>query len=205
MTHAQTTKHDPLNAAQACIVWHPSNRPPTPALLRALRNKGMILIDADDPHTAFASVRAAARVARRTILVLDTREALHDCDRVLGALERFAPAVICWAYVPGANPPLVPLVQPAKGITPPPPRAAGYPAAPLRLVGQPQNNGSHQTEDQRSEPVKPTGMPRPMQPLNARDVLEPDELDALLTDSTPTRESRRGDPDRGKGRGKAKD
>lgn len=192
MAHAQPTKHDPLNAAQVCIVWHPGDRPPTPALLRALRNKGMTLIDADDPHTAFASVRVAARVARRAILVLDTREALHDCDRVLGALERFAPAVICWAYVPGANPPLVPLVQPKKGISPPPPRTAGVSAAPLRLVGRPQNSESPESDDLRPEPVKPTGVPRPIQPLNARDVLDPDELDALLASEIGQRESRKG-------------
>lgn len=202
MAHAQPTKHDPLIGAQACIVWHPVDRPPASALLRALRNKGMTLIDADNPHTAFASVRAAARVARRTILVLDTGETLSDTERVLSALERFAPGVICWAHTPGANPPLVPLVQTRTGIRPTPPRSAGRPSAPLRLVGRSATADSTAPgpEQQRSEPdpVKPSPAANPTQPLNARDVLDADELDALLAGEINPRQPRRGDSHKGK-------
>jgi len=176
MTPSQQLKHDPLCGSQACIVWHPLSTPPAQDLLRALTNKGMTLIDADSAHTAFAAVNHASRSARRTILVLDTRETLHDVDRVISALERFAPQALCWAHIPGANPPLVPLVQreaskPKKSTQ----VETELPPAPLRLVGQP--------EAPETEPAPPSPTPAPTRaaPISSRDVLDADELDALLS------------------------
>lgn len=189
MATTQPPKHDPLIGAQICVVWHPSDRDSSPDLQRALVNKGMSLIDADDAHTAFAAVSTASRDAKRTILVLDTRETLHDVDRVLGALERFAPQVLCWAHTPGANPPLVPLVQPSPGKQAgnntedkrenPPSIGSDRPQAPLRLVGQ---SAPEQSEEPGAAPVsvkQSQAAPR-TQTLSARDVLDADELDALL-------------------------
>lgn len=173
-------KHEPPIGAQVCIIWHPSSRPPTPALLRALRNKGMALIDAPDAHTAFAATARVARTARRTVLVLDTRDELHDVDRVVSAIQRFQPQVLCWAHTPGANPPLVPLVQARSGSPKAEPvLATNHPPAPLRLVGQ-QERTESQKQTPEPTPLKPPAAVKQGQPLNARDVLDADELNALL-------------------------
>lgn len=176
MTSPASPKHDPLKDAQACIVWHPADRAPTPGLLKALRNKGMTIIDAEDAHTAFASAQRAARAAKRTVIVLDTRPELHDVERLINALERFTPRVLCWAHEPGANPPLVPLVQPPapKAARKSEPQASNRQTAPLRLVGQ------DNTEQQEHHEPAPTVKARTAAPLSARDVLDADELDALL-------------------------
>lgn len=186
MNQGHTSKQDPLSDAQACIVWHPHAQRPSGELLRALSNKGMTLIDADDPHIAFAAACRVARSAKRTILVLEARDALHDVERICSALERFAPGVLVWAHEPGANPPLVPLVQPRAGKAKraePVDRQPRTASAPLRLVGQTegQNEQSSEARSQqagsvevREAPVKRTA------PISARDVLDADELDALL-------------------------
>lgn len=181
MKDSDSPKHDPLNDAQACIVWHPADRAPTPGLLKALRNKGMLIIDADDAHTAFAAANRVAQSARRTVIVLDTRDELHDVERTISAIERFLPRVLCWAHQPGANPPLVPLVQPAasKPTREPTPTPARQHPVPLRLVGR---DGDPQEETETRQQQEPTAAVKtaPRAPLSARDVLDADELDALL-------------------------
>lgn len=204
MTRAHQPKHDPFSDAQACIVWHPADQAPAPELLRALANKGLALIDADDPHTAFAAACSVAQTARRTILVLEASDQLSDIDSVCSALERFAPSVLCWAHHPGANPPLVPLVQP-KASTPqrPKPEPAtepaafkGTPATPLRLVGRREESPeiTHTKTDDKTHDQEQAQQPKAPQvqqspqvqhakqaaPLSSRDVLDADELDALL-------------------------
>lgn len=186
MNGDQNPKHDPLSDAQACIVWHPAGCAPASELLRALSNKGMTLIDADDAHIAFAAACSTANSARRTILVLDKRDQLHDVDRICNALERFAPDVLIWSHEPGANPPLVPLVQPRaskpKRLEPATPKASSA-AAPLRLVGQPEQSSANRSQqagaDNPADETKGLPVQRPAT-LNARDVLDADELDALL-------------------------
>lgn len=187
MTQAQQPKHDPFSDAQACIVWHPADQAPAPALLRALANKGLTLIDAHDPHTAFAAACSAAQTARRTILVLEMSDQLSDIDRVCSALERFAPSVLCWAHHPSANPPLVPLVQTKASA---PQRSelkaasqARKPAAPLRLVGQREENPATPLDTPVDEVKAEQTIAKQTQraaPTSARDVLDADELDALL-------------------------
>ncbi|MEZ6165445.1 MAG: hypothetical protein R3B67_13540 [Phycisphaerales bacterium] len=174
MSDKHTPKPERIDDAQVCVVWHPSDRAPAPELLRALNNKGMTLIDADDPHLAFSAACKVANTARRVVLVLDGRDSLPNVDAIIGALPRFSPRVLCWAHVPGANPPLVPLVQPVK-LASPEPSVPTYPAkspsAPaaksdeskLRLVGD-------------AAPAAP----KLRQAMSARDVLDADELDALL-------------------------
>ena len=176
MTNDGSTHLDSLRDAQACIVWHPASREPSPELLRALSKKGMILIDATDAHTAFAAADRVSKTARRTVVVLDTQDELLEADRVIGSLERFTPSVLCWGFEPGANPPLVPIVQPAPAdAQPPKPTASGQALssapAPLRLVGQ----------DQEAAPApKAIPTPPPGRALTASDVLDAEELDALL-------------------------
>ncbi len=181
MPQSTHPKHEPLSDAQICIVWHPCGVEPAPSLLRALSNKGMRLVDADHPHIAFASACRAAQSARRTILVLDGRAQLHDVEGICAALERFAPSVLCWAHQPGANPPLIPLVHP-KAAKPDASEQARpetkRPAAPLRLVGQPEEPAVPTTELAPGE-LGRQPVPRSA-PLSARDVLDADELNALL-------------------------
>ena len=176
MTHEGSAHLDSLRDAQACIVWHPATREPSPELLRALAKKGMILIDASDAHTAFAAADRVSKTASRTVVVLDTEDELPESERVIGSLERFTPGVLCWGFEPGANPPLVPIVQPAPAVSesPKPIASASAPSAapaPLRLVGQ----------DQEAAPApKAIPTPPPGRALTASDVLDAEELDALL-------------------------
>lgn len=189
MNPAYNPKHDPLTDAQICIIWHPSGQSPAVALLRALDNKGMRLIDADDPHTAFAAACHAAQSARRTILVLEQRQHLREVDRICAALERFAPSVLCWAHEPSANPPLVPLVQP-KDDKPSPQKTVAeqqtptssptsLQTSPLRLVGLQEDKPAAEATSHEPQAAEPNISRRA--PINARDVLDADELDALLS------------------------
>jgi len=195
MKDSETPKHDPLKDAQACIVWHPVDRAPAPSLLKALNNKGMTIVDAEDAHTAFAAAQRASKSAKRTVIVLDTRDELHDVDRMIASIERFMPQVLCWAHEPGANPPLIPLVQPRKTreLTPSTSSGScsGKAPTPLRLVGhddhelKPELKPKPKPEPKPESTVQSTPTPnppptKPAAPLSARDVLDADELNALL-------------------------
>jgi hypothetical protein len=188
MKDSELPQNDPLSGAQACIVWHPSHRAPSRTLLRALGNKGLTIIAADDVHAAIASAQRASRSADRTIVVLDTLPELHDVDRLVSSIERFLPRALCWSHEPGANPPLVPLVQPKKRTPTPSMPATHHKPAPLKLVGQdPEPDvgpGRMPSNDQGTQPhADPTPMsqsPKPAPTLSARDVLDAEELDALL-------------------------
>lgn len=101
------------------------------------------------------------------IVVLDAGDPeLPDQSRVLESLERFAPSALVWIYQEGANPPLRGLVQKEtkaeskSGIQDQPDSTQlAESRPPLRLAGT-------------NETCK--------QPLRASDVLEQDELSALL-------------------------
>jgi len=170
----------PLRADhRVCVLWHPRGRTPAEALLKALANKGMRVTLAHDAHAVFAACSVCKDAAARTVLLLDARGELEGVDRVLGALERFGPGVICWEHRVGANPPMVPVVQrPMPVVTPSEPLPSvrtGQPM-PLRLVGKPD------AESRREPTPSPEipSMPLKRGPINARDVLDADELDALL-------------------------
>lgn len=175
MSDKHTPKPERIDDAQVCVVWHPSDRAPAPELLKALSNKGMTLIDADDPHLAFSAACKVANTARRVVLVLDGRESLPNVDAIVGALPRFSPRVLCWAHVPGANPPLVPLVQPPKAAGPKP----GLPIQPAKAPSPPAAASCDESKLRLVRDAEPAAS-KPRQPLSARDVLDADELDALL-------------------------
>lgn len=179
MTHESGPQLDQTVAGQQiCILWCAPGHAPSPSLISALTNKGMLITLVHSEHAAFASACRCAPLARRTVIVLDTRELLTGVDRVLSALERFAPGVICWAYRHGANPPMIPVVQHpgasdraqgAAGVVPKP--GVGTRSGPaLRLTGQGEP-GTRGADRMRAR----TGGA-----INARDVLDADELDALL-------------------------
>lgn len=187
------THQSQLGGAQVCVLWCPKGDSPSAALLGALTNKGFKITLAHDAHSVFAAACACQGVAQRVVIVLDQRPKLHGVDRVLLSLERFAPTVICWAHQPGANPPMVPVVSPSRAK--PAPRfehgvrdehktpaatASVRPAAPLRLVGQGEPPEREPTPSPEPAPVTVQVKQPTAGPISARDVLDADELDALL-------------------------
>ena len=165
-----TTNTDP---SQICILWHASTDSPSASLIRVLARRGFSVIETTSGHTAFAAACRCLESARRVVLVLDGREQLHQVDRVLDAIERFAPSLICWEHRSGANPPMVPIVRNRSVIEESPTSPSTTTNRPsgqrgqrsLRLVGK---------EDLGASDAPKHG------PINARDVLDADELDALL-------------------------
>jgi hypothetical protein len=170
-----TAKDQSQAPSQVCILWHAPAKEPSASLIRALSTRGLAVMPTSSPHTALAGACQAAKSAKRVVLVLDHRELLAELDRVLLALDRFAPSVICWEHRHDANPPMVPLVrftEPEDDAEIPSHGPAKHRAEqPLRLVGETQG----QQEELRSK--IPTAK---ITPLSARDVLDADELDALL-------------------------
>jgi len=165
--------------SRVCILWHPPAQAPSASLIRALSSRGLCVMPTASPHTALAGACRCAKTAERVVLVLDSRDELSQLERVCSAIDRFAPSVICWVHHPGANPPMVPLVRlggarnerdahsPTHQSTEQSPQQSPIQSTkpPLRLVGEPQGA--------RTPPPKSP-------PLSARDVLDADELDALL-------------------------
>ncbi len=79
-------------------------------------------------------------------------------------MERFAPGALIWVYDESANPPLRAFVEQRQ--TKPAPRSANPPAAPTpKRVGPPKLKLSGSERDE---------------PVTSADILDQDELDALL-------------------------
>lgn len=170
---------------QVCILWHAPGSVPESSLLRALDNKHMKIALADNAHSVFAAACACDGRARRTVIVLDDRDALNGVERVLSALKRFGPGVICWEHREGLNPPMVPIVQPEKpaksvenGVAAATKPVSQAPPPNLRLVGEPASAQPDHAQEARSTPGPVKS--RLAAPISARDVLDADELDALL-------------------------
>lgn len=166
---------------QVCVLWHPESGSPSPALVKVMGKRGFSIAPVSSQHLAFAAMCKYAKSSRRVVLVLDARGELVGVDRVLDAMERFAPSAICWQHTEGANPPIIPLVrterkqaEPVKERTDS--HTAGQSDPELRLVGKEQA----QEKPSANQIIKPTVLSTPSQPLNTRDVLDADELDALL-------------------------
>lgn len=172
---------------QVCILWHAAERSPADALVRALINRGLAVTLATSKHAVFAAACQCDQSANRVVIVLDDRESLVGVDRVLDGLERFGPGVICWEHCPGANPPMVPVVRTVE------PKAQvqqdqqdhadhvpgrDIPAAKLRLVNENETNENQSTANKPAvkllRPIPKGGT------ISSSDVLDADELDALL-------------------------
>lgn len=157
-----------------CVVWHQSGAQSPRALVRALSSRGLRVETSGSAHEVLAIACAEQRRADEgrggMIVVLDGggRE-LDEQSRVLSAMERFCPMARVWVYEEGANPPLRGFVDmtkkvatPETDVEPPVEEKAGSASRPaLRIVG---SNGSGST-------------------LKASDVLDQDELSALLRPS----------------------
>jgi len=176
--------HDPIPADshQICILWHPVERSPTDALIGALSKRGLSVTLATSKHAAFAAACSSAKVANRVVVVLDDRDSLDGVDRVLDGLERYGPSVICWEHCVGANPPMIPIVrtpvpkavveavvepESGSGVS----KSSTSASSTLRLVGD---------NDQTSRPTVTLPKVSKGGQISSSDVLNADELDALL-------------------------
>jgi len=160
---------------QVCILWHHPEADPSGSLIRALTNRGLSVLSSSSHHTVFAAACQCAKSANRVVIVLDGRDSLVGVDRLLNALERFGPGVICWEHCPGMNPPMVPVVQEAyeKPAGAQPVRASK--PTNLRLVGDP-------AQEQPDHPPRVSiQKPTPGRAISSSDVLDADELNALLS------------------------
>ena len=181
---------------QVCILWHPDQNPSSDALIGALSRRGLSVTLASSTHRVFAAACHAQGFAKRVVIVLDKRDELTQVDRVIDGLERFGPSVICWEHQEGANPPMVPIVRTvSKPVATDVPTVStspvrSKPIAPsykkpstLRLVGEEPDEekeavparAATTTSSIKSEvSVSKSGS------INTRDVLDADELNALL-------------------------
>lgn len=152
----------------------------------------MQVIECNNPHEAFARVCNDAREGRKTILVLDGDEPRSMGDRLIAAMERFTPAAVCWNHLPGANPPIVPIVGPLES-------AIGAASSGARIeheepvAPEPAPESTPQatvTPTPKLKLTDPVPSPARRSPMNAKDVLDADELDALLAQEMPKRDDR---------------
>lgn len=172
----------PADPNQVCILWHPADSPPADSLIRALTKRGLSVMPAASIHTVFASACRCSKTAKRAVIVLDGRESLSGVDRVLDGLERFSPAVICWEHQPGANPPMVPVVRAVaievqsepKSTESDPVVGRKSAGSKLRLVGE------DDLKDRKPKVSIPTTPSNGGGTISSMDVLNADELDALL-------------------------
>ena len=149
------------------MVWRPGTTEPSAALSSALIKRDLRVQTTDSRHEALAVACVAHRKGEALVVVLDRADDLHQRERTLESIERFAPGALVWVFDERANPPLrafVPQAAPAPRPAAPPPRPAS--------AGGP-----------RSGP-KPPGLrltgSEPDGPISSADVLNQDELDALL-------------------------
>ncbi len=168
---------------RVCILWHAPGQESGSALICAMKKRGFSATCVSSQHAVMAAACSLAKSAKRVVLVLDGREELVGVDRVLDALERFSPATICWEHDPGANPPMVPVVRIA--VEQPIPTqlneqtgeqksgsAKDRPAVDLRLVSEPEDQDADKPKA--IKPIRSTGA------LRSSDVLNDEELNALL-------------------------
>ncbi|MDF1810274.1 MAG: hypothetical protein P1U42_11325 [Phycisphaerales bacterium] len=162
---------------QICVLWHPASVSPSSALLKVMGKRGFQIAPVSSQHLAFAGVCHFVKSSNRVVLVVENRSELDGVTRLMDALDRFAPSVICWEHDSDANPPMKPLVRSEEKVVNPSQELelsndsvltesdSVVSDSKLRLVGE--------------EPAKPSVQGN-KEPISARDVLDADELDALL-------------------------
>ncbi len=144
------------------MVWRPLGSPRSDALIGALSKRDFRVQTTDSRHEALAIAAVAHRKHEALVLVMDRAPEIARRDRTLEAIERFAPGALLWVYDESANPPLRAFVEHQ---TKPAPRAPSVQTPPPRRGAPP---GLRLTGSDRDEPV------------SSADILDQDELDALL-------------------------
>jgi len=190
----QATQIDADDHDQVCILWHRAEgspaASPSESLIRVLNKRGFAVAPVSSKHAVFAAACRYAKTARRVVIVLDDRTSLVGVDRVLDGLDRFSPGVICWEYVTDANPLMVPVVRmssPNAGQTRPKEPVVQPAAQPVVKV---EENSPTKLRLVQEASGPETRSVQPNAPMRASDVLNADELDALLAGEVG--ESRRG-------------
>jgi len=141
--------------------------------------RGFQVAPVSSQHLAFAGLCRYSKSSNRVVLVVENRSELVGVERLMDALERFAPSVICWEHQSDANPPMSPLVRTGE--------TSGVPSHDLVDCSNEQvsTESSVNVEEPnlrlvREEPKQPIAQVSQSQPISSRDVLDADELDALL-------------------------
>lgn len=175
MVHFGMASREGTDRTRRCVVWHHAGESSSEALLTALSSRGLRVETSGSGHEvlgiACAQQQRIDTGGMGLILVLDMAGldgGLEDQDRVLEAMERFCPSGLVWVYEEGANPPLRGFVEKveAKGV--PTERSVDPVRAPAtRKVEPPVLRLAGRDESQK-------------EPLRASDVLDQDELAALL-------------------------
>ncbi len=159
-------------------MWHPVGVGAPGALVDALISRQLRVETSGSGHEVLAmGCVEQQRGGAGLIVVLDGRGGeLAEQSRVLEAMERFCPSALVWVYEDGANPPLRGFVEKSKAA-----RVA---------VQEPAHKSVHkQVQNASAETARPKlrlsgtgglGTNGSGQVMNASDVLDGDELSALL-------------------------
>ena len=152
------------------------------ALEAVLVRRGLSPLVVRSGHAALAELCVAQGAGERAALILC---GVEGSERVLAAVERFAPRSVVWVYDEGANPPLRPVVEKKKTVPAEAPSvpARDVPAASTRNGVEPllrivRENGL--------KPDKgPVDAPERARAVSARDILDDAELEMLLAGERP--------------------
>jgi hypothetical protein len=177
MGMSPSQRADAGSTRRLCVVLCAEGQEPYAGLVRELSKRNMQVVPCSDPHEAFSRVCNDARLGNKSILVFDGADASQQSERLADAMERFAPSAVCWNHLPGANPPIQPVVGPLGGAIRDamlPQEPAPSPVIKKAPVQAPQLRLTHE----------PSGTPQPA-PMSTSDVLDADELDALLASELP--------------------
>lgn len=169
-----------------CVVWAAGPGGVPSALEGVLVKRGLTPVGVRSGYGALAELCLAERAGVRSALILC---GVGEADRVLAAVERFAPSAVVWVFEAGANPPLRAIVVkkeekavPAKAAAPRTNGAAGASRGEtdplMRLVRE---NGLKNGRPPADRVVRERA-------VSARDILDDAELEMLLAGERPMEE-----------------
>lgn len=165
-----------------CVVWVGGPGGVASALEAVLVRRGLSPLVVRSGHLALAELCVAQGAGERAALILC---GVEGSERVLAAVERFAPLAVVWVYDEGANPPLRPVVEKKKTVPAEAPSvpARDVPAASARKGVDPllrivRENGLKPDRG-------PADAPERARAVSARDILDDAELEMLLAGERP--------------------
>ena len=167
-----------------CVVLHAPDADPSPVLVRSLSKRGLQVSTTGSPHIAGARIIRADRGGARCYLVLDPAAGVMSLASVTRLIERFAPGAVIWAHQPGMNPPIVPYVDPAEDVCPSEHDQSASADA-VRPTGSDDGSPNLRIASASAGDSSPGAGSVKSGPVSASDVLNADELDALLAGELP--------------------